>query len=291
MSLSFASVASVLMLENDFRHMKIAFGCWVNLCSHGLLSMPENDFRNIKMQFSTHTQTHTHNTHTPHTHTHRSHHRTEEICLLNLIFTARKSFSELPGTLQINSENVELVRFHSVCITITMEPVRFHSVRTTMTMEPVRFHSVRIAITGGSVPSGSCPAGSWTVRFPVHGSVPMPYCQHDVVKQAQDTWHFADDIATARVSENKFVERTCFGEQDHVQEEAAALWVTEELQDDYLLEQATSSVSASKLLGLVWSWCDLPKTTWWNCWTHSQWWTYYQFRQMGLSSHKTKGGS
>ena len=86
--------------------------------------------------------------------------QTEEICLLNFIFTARKSFSELPGTLQINSENVEPVRFHSVCITITMEPVRFHSVRTTMTMEPVRFHSVRIAKTGGSVPSGSCPAGS-----------------------------------------------------------------------------------------------------------------------------------
>ena len=85
---------------------------------------------------------------------------TTGICLLNLIFTARKSLSELPGTLQINSENVELVRFHSVCITITMEPVRFHSVRVTITMEPVRFHSVRIAITGSSVPSGSCPAGS-----------------------------------------------------------------------------------------------------------------------------------
>ena len=39
----------------------------------------------------------------------------------------------------------------------------------------------------------------------------------------------------------------CFEAEDHVQEEAAALWVTEEeLQDDYLLDQATSSVSASK---------------------------------------------
>ena len=38
----------------------------------------------------------------------------------------------------------------------------------------------------------------------------LTLAQHDVVKQAQqDTWQFADDIATARVSENKFVERTC----------------------------------------------------------------------------------